>query len=97
VTGPIPELRHQRDERVVWRYAADSVVLLPPGATDPILLGGTGQDLWVLLAEPITLTTIIDALAQAYGMPSESIAADVTSVVEMLRALGALADVALAA
>jgi hypothetical protein len=55
----------QRHPQAVWRRSSDRIVVLPPDHEDPLLLEGSGQVIWELLAEPIEEARLTDLLAQA--------------------------------
>ena len=82
--------RYQRAAGTVWRNAHGSVFVLPADASDVVVLTGTGQELWLLLSEPMTIEDAAHSLADAYGVPAAAVSSDVTPVVHDLAARGVL-------
>lgn len=80
----------RRHDHVAWREAGGAVVCLPPHATEPVVVSGSGTDLWALLAEPITVDEAVDVLSTTCGVPSELIYPDIASALVMLAELGAV-------
>jgi hypothetical protein len=64
--GSVDAVWRRRDD-VLWRRTLDAVLLFPPGADEPLTVAGSGALVWDLLAEPATLTELVDALASVYG------------------------------
>lgn len=73
-----------RASGTVWRYGHGSVLVLPSPGTDVVALSGTAEDLWQLLAEPLTVEELAGILAEAY---EESAAEITTDIVPMLHDL----------
>jgi hypothetical protein len=73
---------------VVWRELADEVVLL--NLTSGLYFGleGTGGKIWRALADKGTTEAAIDVIAAEYDASREKIEADVTRLVDELRAKG---------
>jgi hypothetical protein len=80
----------RRHEKVAWRAAGGAVVCLPPAAAEPVVVSGSGTDLWTLLAEPITVDEAADVLSASCGVPAERIYPDIASALVMLAELGLL-------
>jgi Coenzyme PQQ synthesis protein D (PqqD) len=84
----------QRSPAVVWRDGEFGVVLLAPGATEPQTLTGTGRELWRAIARPITTAELAAELADAFAADPAVVEADIAPVLNELRRLGALEEVA---
>lgn len=81
-------VRYRRAAGVVWRQAHGSVFVLPDAGGDVVVLTGTGEELWWLLAEPMTIDQVAHRLAEKYGVPDQAVSRDVTPVVADLAARG---------
>ena len=53
---------------------------------------GTGAEIIELLKDETTVSGIVDAMLERYDAPREVIEADVNSVVEQLRSIGAIEE-----
>ena len=78
-----------RAHDALWHETAQRVVVLPPAASDPLLLSGTASWVWHLLASPRTLQHICMALAEEFQIPVDDIRADVKNALDALVASGA--------
>lgn len=87
-TDAEPRVRRRAD--ALWRRALSTVVVLPAGAEEPLTLAGTGPALWELLAEPRTLSSLVNTLSAAYDVEPEVVEADIAPIVELLVAAQAL-------
>lgn len=76
-----------RNEAVLWREAGGALVCLPQGHDKPIVIDGSGPDLWALLEEPISAGEAAVVLGRFYGVPVDSITRDIATVLELLRGL----------
>jgi len=83
-------VRYQRAAGAVWRRAHDSVFVLPHSASDVVVLTGTGEVLWWLLKEPLTVRQIAHHLADVYGVTSDVVSRDLAPVVDDLAMRGVL-------
>jgi hypothetical protein len=86
-----PSYRRRSD--VAWRRSLDAVLFLPPGASEPMTLAGTGPEVWDLLRDPRSLGELASELANRHGTDPEVVARDVLPVLENLAALGAVETV----
>jgi hypothetical protein len=75
---------------VAWRRSLDAVVLLPPAAPEPVSLAGTAALVWDLLAEPASVSELVDALAEHFGDDPARITRDVDALLARLSDLGAV-------
>jgi len=83
-------VRYWRATGVVWRHAHGSVFVLPGGGREVVVLTGTGEELWWLLADPMTIDQAAHRLAEIYGVPDAAVSRDVAPVVADLAARGVL-------
>jgi hypothetical protein len=72
----------------VWRHAHGSVLVLPMSGHDVMHLTGAGDDLWQLLAEPLTVDEVASRLAEIYDRSPEEIIQDIAPVLDDLVARG---------
>jgi len=89
VTDPYAT-RYRRRPDVLWRGSLDAVVLLPAGQTEPITLGGSGPELWELLAEWRAFDDLVAVLAGLHAADAAIVARDVAPVLEQLVGAGAV-------
>lgn len=83
-----PKLR--RAQGVVWRRTMDGVVVLPAGAVEPIALLGPAANMWEMLAEPLTATELVAALADHYGVEPDHVTNEIRATLDGLLRRGAL-------
>ena len=83
-------VRYQRAAGAVWRQAHGSVFVLPDSGRDVVVLTGTGEQLWWLLAEPMTMDQAAHRLGEIFGVPATAVSRDVAPVVDDLAARGVL-------
>lgn len=83
----VGDAAYRRSDTVLWREAGGALVCLPPDRSEPIVVNGSGPDLWALLEEPITAEEAAAVLGRAYGVPVDLIAPDIATVLELLREL----------
>jgi hypothetical protein len=69
---------------VVWRRVPDGFMLLGLGHEDPLLLSGTGADLWELLGPGCAFEELVGELAGRYGTEPSRISNDVEAAVRTL-------------
>jgi hypothetical protein len=84
---------YRRRADVPWRRSLDAVLCLPPGATEPVTLAGTGPEVWDLLQRPRSLGELAAELAARHGTDPEIVARDVMPVLEHLGVLGLIEPV----
>ena len=82
--------RYRRRPDVLWRGSLDAVVLLPAGQNEPTTLGGSGPELWELLAEWRTFDDLVAVLAGLHRAEQALVAGDVAPVLEELIGVGAV-------
>ncbi|MGH8985344.1 MAG: PqqD family protein [Acidimicrobiia bacterium] len=85
--------RWERDEQVLWRSGPGFVVLLCPRSATPVLLRGTGVELWAAFDRPRSVPEIAARLSMAFGAEYEPVRSDVAPVVARLAETGALRPV----
>jgi hypothetical protein len=83
-------VQYRRAAGVVWRRAHGSVFVLPDSGREVVVLTDTGEELWWLLAEPMTIDQAAHRLAEIYGVPDAAVSRDVAPVVDELAARGVL-------
>jgi hypothetical protein len=81
-------VRYSRGKRVLWRKAADRILLLPATDGELVSLTGTGVALWELLTEPIELSDLSAVMATAFAVEPHVIAADLLPILEDLTRRG---------
>ena len=82
------DARYVRSPHVLQRRTLDTFVLLAVEGDEPVVVGGTGADVWTLLAEPRTVEQLVEVLAQHYSGDPDVIAADVRALLETFAAAG---------
>jgi len=88
--APMTERHFVRAAATLWRHSLDAVVLLPPGASDPLTLAGTGAILWELLEEPTSMGELVAALVARFDTDPDVVEADLLPVLDELVAIGAV-------
>lgn len=78
--------RWVRGPSVLWRYVPGGILLLAPGADDPVLLSGSGAAVWQLLAEPLQEEDVIETLARACAVEATVVAADLRPLLDEMAA-----------
>ena len=76
--------RFVRSPHVLQRRTLDTFVLLAVDGDEPVVLGGTGADVWSLLVEARTLEELVDTLAEHYSGDPDVIGADVAALLDTL-------------
>ncbi len=77
-----------RAKAALWRAGEFGVVVLAPGAASPVILEGTGSDLWELLARPSTRQELVLSLAKRFFEDVSVVDTDMSPVLEQLLYLG---------
>jgi hypothetical protein len=85
---PEATVRYQRSPHVVWRATLTAVVVLAVDGPEPLVLAGTGADVWTLLAEPRSLAELVAAMVERYSGHAAVISADVSALLATLRDAG---------
>ena len=88
-----PDIRLERVPAVLWRRQLDGVLVLAPGAEEPIQISVPGDALWLLLAEPSTIHELAEDLADLYGTDESVIRADIQPALAALLNAGAIREV----
>ena len=78
---------YRRLPDVAWRRSLDAVLCLPPGASEPVTMAGSGPEAWDLLERPCSLDDLASELARRYGIDVQAVARDVRPVLERLAEL----------
>jgi hypothetical protein len=74
--------RFVRAPHVLQRRTLEAFVLLAVEGDDPVVVGGTGADVWTLLAEPRALGDLVEFLAAHYAGEPDVIRRDVAELLE---------------
>lgn len=80
----------RRSQGVVWRRTMDGIVVLPAHADEPIALLGAAASVWELLAEPLTASEVVAALASHYEVAPEQVTSEIRATLDGLLRRGAL-------
>jgi hypothetical protein len=84
----VTETAWRRDDDVLARRTARSVLLLPPGEGDAIVLEGAAAVVWDALVRPTTDTQLVAAIATRTSLgpegPADHVRADIVAAREML-------------
>jgi hypothetical protein len=84
---------YRRRPDVAWRRSLYAVLCLPPGASEPVTLGGSGPEVWDLLERQYSLDELASELARRHGIDAQAVARDVRPVLERLAELRLVASV----
>ncbi len=84
--------RWRRQPGASWRRSLRGVVVLAPGADEPLTVTGSGRDIWDLLARPRSTEDLVSALSEQFAADPASIRPDVVALVARLAAAGALEE-----
>lgn len=84
---PSTPIRWVRRPDVLARRGAFGVLLLAPTAEQPVLLEGTGVDLWDALEHPRTDEDLAVGLASVFGADPTTVAADIRTALDQLGAV----------
>ncbi len=82
------DARVRRARQVVWSDIRDEVILLDPECGLYFAVNPTGRFLWLKMADPVTLRTLVDSLAAAFALTWEQAHADVARFITELRRHG---------
>ena len=92
-TGPAPEGRRwRRREGTGWRESLNGLVLMPPGADEPVTVAGSGSAVWNLLDRPRDLEELVSDLVERFDADPTTVRADLGPLLDHLVTLGALDD-----
>ena len=80
-----PSYRRRPD--VAWRRSLYAVLCLPPGASEPVTLAGSGPEVWDLLERPCSLDELASQLGRRHGIDAHTVARDVRPILERLAEL----------
>jgi hypothetical protein len=83
-------VRWRRAEATLWRRTLGGVVVLPVDRPAPLALRGPAAGIWDLLAQPMTLRGLLDAIATTYAVDGDAIADEVHQALDALADAGAL-------
>lgn len=87
------EARCRRAPHVLQRRTLGAYVLLAVDGDEPLIVAGTGADVWTLLADVRTLADLVDALSAHYSGDPDVIAADVRALLDTLVAAGVVLEI----
>lgn len=84
------EVRYVRSPHVLQRRTLDAFVLLAVEGADPLVVTGTGADVWTLVADPRSVAEIVEVLAEHYSGEAAAIASDVQALLDLLVSAGSI-------
>lgn len=91
--GPAAEGRRwRRREGTGWRDSLNGLVLMPPGADEPVTVAGSGSAVWSLLDRPRSLAELVRDLAERFDADPTTVREDLEPLLDRLATLGALDD-----
>ncbi len=82
----------QRGGDFVEADAGDQTMMMSIAAQKYFALQGTGKRIWEMLAEPVTVESIVERLSQEYEVPAETCEAEVRGFLDELRRNGLLKE-----
>jgi Coenzyme PQQ synthesis protein D (PqqD) len=82
--------RWRRADTALWRRTLDGVVVLPIDGRAPLALRGPAARIWELLAQPLTIEELLEAIAAIYAVERDAVAGEVGWAVGELADAGAL-------
>jgi hypothetical protein len=88
VSDESDDTRFVRSPHVLQRRTLDSFVLLGVDAEEPVIVAGTGADVWTLLTEARTLADLVEILSDHYEGDHDVIAGDVGDLLDRFVAGG---------
>ena len=94
--GPPPPDAHPRWRRqpgATWRQSLRGVVVLAPGADEPLTIAGSGGAVWELLDRPRTTEELAEELSSRYATDPATVRRDLDGLLEQLATAGALEEV----
>jgi len=80
----------QRASSALSRRLLSGVLVLVPGMSESLEISVPGDLIWDLLAEPLTVADLVEALASSYGVSARTVRADIEPVLRALDEAGAL-------
>jgi hypothetical protein len=83
-------VRWHRAEATLWRRTLGGVVVLPVDRRAPLALRGPAAEIWELLARPMTLQELLDAIAATCAVGGDAVADEVSQAVATLEDAQAL-------
>jgi hypothetical protein len=91
--APDPHPRWRRQPGATWRQTLRGVVVLAPGAEEPVTIAGSGGAVWELLDRPRTTEDLVSELSQRYSTDPETVRRDLDGLLAQLAGAGALEEV----
>jgi len=85
-----PHPRWRRQPGASWRRSLRGVVVLAPGADEPLTITGSGGEVWDLLDRPRTTEDLVSELSRRFPTDPATIRADVVELLAALASAGAL-------
>jgi coenzyme PQQ synthesis protein D (PqqD) len=90
----VSEARIMRRRDALWRATLDSVLVVPPGAGEPITLAGTAPCVWEAIEHAVGVDELVETLATRFGAARGVVRGDVVPLLEHLVELGVAERVA---
>ena len=86
-------VRYRRSPEALWRDAGSAIVVTTASDAEiHELLGGAGL-VWSELADPRTVSELLERLAATYDVSGEAIEEQVSGVLETMRGLGVVEEI----
>ncbi|MEP6626121.1 MAG: PqqD family protein [Acidimicrobiia bacterium] len=82
--SPSPSVRWVRNPELITRRGAFGVLVLAPHGDQPILLEGTGVNVWDALSEPKTEVELAGELARTFDVDVATVRADLRVALDRL-------------
>ena len=86
------EPTYVRNPEILWRRTADRLLLLVPGQSECLILGGTALRIWDCFAEPCSIRAAIERMAEWFQVDPALVTADVVALRERLVATRSLVE-----
>lgn len=91
ISGRPTSTSYRQATGVLARRSLDTVLLLAPGANDPVALSGSAVTLWDLFSEEHTLEQVLQRLQLLFQEDDDRLRVDFGPVFAHLVSIGALA------
>ena len=91
VSGPAWRARRE----VHWRRSLDALIVLPPGAEEPVTVSGSGWAVWEALVRrsPLSLDDLASEMAATFSADMGVVRADLAELLARLAAIGVVEQI----